>query len=187
VSGRGAPARRPVVAIGSKNPAKTQGARTAFLRFFPGAEFVEVDTASSVRSQPLSLDETVQGALERARIALRQSGEAEFGVGVEAGLVAIEDEYLNLQVAAITDRKGRSTLGSSSGFMVPGLVVRQMQIGGLELDRFTRGLTGAEKVREEDGVVFHLTKGAVSRLDMTEQCVYMALVPWLNGEIYGLA
>ncbi len=175
---------RPVVAVGSKNPAKTLGTRKAFSRFFPDAEFKEVDTTPSVRAQPLNLDETIQGALQRAKLALGLSEEVDFGVGIEAGLVAFENEHLNMQVAAIMDRRGRFTLGSSSGFMVPGLVVRQMQVGGAELDRFAKGLTDTEKVREEDGVVYHLTKGAVSRLDMTEQCVGMALVPWLNKDLY---
>jgi inosine/xanthosine triphosphatase len=175
---------RIVVAIGSKNPAKTLGTKKAFSRFFPDVEFKEVDTTSSVQAQPLTLDETIQGALERAKLALRHSDRVDFGVGIEAGLVAFENEHLNMQVAAIMDRRGRFTLGSSSGFMVPGLVVRQMQVGGVELDRFAKGLTDTEKVREEDGVVYHLTKGTISRLDMTEQCVEMALVPWLNRDIY---
>ena len=175
---------RIVVAVGSKNPAKTKGVKKAFARFFPRAEFVEVDASSSVNVQPLSLDETVDGALKRAKVALASSSRADFGVGVEAGLMALQDGHLNLQIAAIVDKRGRTTFGSSSGFMIPGLVVRQMQTGGLELDRFAGGLTGSEKVREEDGVVYHLTRGAVSRIDMTEQCVHMALVPWLNKEIY---
>jgi len=173
-----------VVAIGSKNPAKTLGTKKAFSRFFPDVEFREVDTTSSVQAQPLTLDETIQGALARAKLSLRLPEKVDFGVGVEAGLVAFENEHLNLQVAAIMDKRGRFTLGSSSGFMVPGLVVRQMQTGGVELDRFAKGLTDSEKVREEDGVVYHLTKGTISRLDMTEQCVDMALVPWLNRDIY---
>jgi inosine/xanthosine triphosphatase len=175
-----------VVAVGSKNPAKTLGTRKAFSRFFPDLELAEVDATSSVQAQPLTLDETIDGALKRARLALRLSDRAHFGVGIEAGLAAFGDEQLNLQVAAIMDRLGRSTLGSSCGFMVPGLVVRGMQVGGMELDSFSKGLTDADRVREEDGVVYHLTKGAVSRLDMTEQCVTMALVPWLNRKLYDL-
>ncbi len=54
-----------------------------------------------------------------------------------------------------------------------------------ELDRYSRELTGAD-VREEDGIVHHLTKGYMSRVEMTEQCVSTALVPWLNRELYGL-
>lgn len=181
----GSKAARPtIVAVGSKNPAKTLGTRKAFSRFFPAVEFREVDTTSSVGAQPLTLEETIQGALARAKISLQVSDDVEFGVGIEAGLTAFGDEHLNMQVAVIMDRRGRFTLGSSSGFMVPGMVVRQMQVGGVELDRFAKGLTASEEVREEDGVVYHLTKGAVSRVDMTEQCVSMALVPWLNREIY---
>ncbi|MDG6915474.1 MAG: inosine/xanthosine triphosphatase [Nitrososphaerota archaeon] len=173
-----------VVAVGSRNPAKTLGARKAFSRYFTDLEVRGVDATLAVRVQPLTLEETIEGAVARARLAIQASGEADFGVGVEAGLTAFGDESLNLQVAAIMDRRGRHTLGSSSGFMVPGTVVRQMQVGGVELDRFAKGLAGSGEVREEDGVVYHLTRGAVSRVDMTAECVGMALVPWINRDIY---
>lgn len=178
------PSRRTVVVVGSRNPAKTMGTRKAFSNYFPDLEVREVDATLAVRAQPLTLEETIEGALSRARLALKASNEVDFGVGVEAGLVAFGEESLNLQVAAVMDGRGRHTLGSSSGFMVPGTVVRQMQVGGVELDRFAKGLAESEKVREEDGVVYHLTKGVVSRVDMTAECVGMALVPWLNREIY---
>ena len=181
---RSVPSGHIVVAIGSKNPAKISGTKKAFSRFFPAAEFRDVDTTSSVQAQPLTLDETINGALARAKLGLKVSNEVDFGVGIEAGLVTFGEEHINMQVAAIMDRRGRVTFGSSSGFMVPGMVVQQMQIRGLELDHFAKGLTDADRVREEDGVVYHLTKGTVSRIDMTEQCVGMALVPWLNRDIY---
>ena len=60
-----------------------------------------------------------------------------------------------------------------------------MEKEGVELDRYSHELTRAEKISEEEGIVYHLTKGRISRLQMTEQCVSMALVPWLNGETYG--
>ena len=33
-------------------------------------------------------------------------------------------------------------------------------------------------------MVYGLTKGRLSRVEMTEQCVSMALVPWLNAKLY---
>jgi inosine/xanthosine triphosphatase len=174
-----------LVAIGSRNPAKTKGVRSVFPGFFPGCEFVEVDTSAVVRAQPIGLEQVLSGASKRARHALFE-GSADFGVGVEAGIVSVTPkEHVNLQVAVIVDREGRSGTGFSCGFLIPDRFIERMRKEGMELDRYSHELTGAERITEEEGIVYHVSKGRVSRLQMTEQCVSMALIPWLNKEAYG--
>lgn len=176
----------PLVAIGSHNPAKTLGVRNVFSSFLHGSRFVEVDASSVVRAQPIGLGEVLEGASKRARFALSEA-KADFGVGVEAGILPIAPhEHINLQIAFIVDRNGASGLGLSSGFLIPESFVRRMEEEGMELDRYSHELTRAEKISEEEGIVYHLTNGRISRLQMTEQSVSMALVPWLNSETYGL-
>jgi inosine/xanthosine triphosphatase len=181
---------RTTVAIGSTNPAKKKGVRLAFSRLFGDLQIKAVDTTSLVRAQPIGLDETVEGAQERAVFAL-ESARPDFGVGVEAGLIELGKEwpgrYLNLQVAAIVDSAGHLSFGCSSGFPIPMKFVEKLRKGSKELDRYTHELAGAKKVREEEGIVYHLSKRRLSRVEMTEQCVSMALIPWLNGKLYGFA
>lgn len=173
-----------LVAIGSRNPAKTVGARQIFSAFFPGCRFKEVDTSIVSMAQPIGMEQVVEGARARAQFALTEAA-ADFGVGVEAGIVSLSSgENINLQAAVIVDNKGRSGLGLSSGFMIPASFLRKMLEEGAELDRYSHELTLAEKITEEEGIVYHLTKGRISRLQMTEQCVSMALVPWLNSKTY---
>lgn len=180
------PEKERLVAIGSLNPAKTLGVRRVFSSFFYNCRFVEVSASSIVKVQPVGMDEVLRGATERARFAMSQS-RADFGVGVEAGLLPVTPgQHINLQVAVILDNKGHSGVGFSCGFLIPEPFVGKMTRDGAELDTYARELTGASKVREEDGIVFHLTKGSVSRVEMTDQCVRMALVPWLNRNQYGL-
>jgi inosine/xanthosine triphosphatase len=212
-----------VVAIGSRNPAKTLGTRDAFSRYFRRVEVKEVDVSSQVRAQPMNLRETLAGARERAVIALKSlegaEGSVDFGVGVEAGIMALrvaaattttstaaaaaaaivpgadggeegetgeEQESLNLQLAAITDSTGRIHYGCSSGFPLPPQLVSRMRRDGRELDAYAHELTGAPKIREEEGIIYHLSKGNLSRVEMTEQCVSMALLPWVNRKAYDL-
>jgi len=175
-----------VVAIGSLNPAKALGIKHVFSGFFYNCTFAEVSTASIVKEQPVGMEEVLSGATKRARFAISQA-HGDFGVGVEAGLLTIDPhQHINLQVAVIVDEKGNSGTGLSCGFPIPETFVNRMQSEGAELDKYAAELTGAPKVREEDGIVYHLTKAGVSRLEMTEQCVRMALVPWLNAKQYGL-
>jgi inosine/xanthosine triphosphatase len=175
-----------LVAIGSTNAAKIQGTSRVFAKLIPDAEVRPVDTSSVTRIQPIGLDQILHGAIDRARFAL-STVKADLGVGVEAGIFtpAPDAGHLNLQLAAIVDKEGRLSVGTSAGFPLPPLIVEKMLEEGKELGRYSRELTG-EHVREEDGIVYHLTKGSTSRVEMTEQCVAMALVPWLNGELYGL-
>ena len=182
---RRASAGHPLVAIGSRNPAKTLGVKNVFSSFLRGSRFVEVDASSVVRAQPIGLVEVLEGASKRARFALSEA-KADFGVGVEAGILTITaHEHINLQIAFIVDRKGSSGLGFSSGFLIPESFVRRIEKEGVELDEYSHELTRAEKISEEEGIVYHLTNGRISRLQMTEQSVSMALVPWLNSETYG--
>jgi inosine/xanthosine triphosphatase len=180
------PEKERLIAIGSLNPAKTLGVKLVFSGFFYNSTFAEVSTASVVKEQPVGMEEGLRGATERARYAMSQV-HGDFGVGVEAGLFEVAPhQHINLQVAVIVDGNGHTGTGLSCGFLIPETMVHRMQSEGSELDRYARELTGVPKVREEDGIVYHLTKGSVSRLEMTEQCVRMALVPWLNRKQYGL-
>ena len=183
--------RPPLVAIGSRNRAKVEGVRSVFKQFFRDVEFKELDLTTRVKIQPMSLDETVRGARQRAEFAIREE-EAAFGVGVEAGIIKLAEEdndgkgfFLNVQIAAIVDSSRRFSFGSSAGFPIPARFVSMMEGQNRdELDKYSHELTGAKKIREEHGVVYHLSKRYLSRVEMTEQCVSMALIPWLNKQTF---
>jgi inosine/xanthosine triphosphatase len=174
-----------VIAIGSRNRAKTEGVRRAFEHFLLDVEFKELDVTTMVKSQPMSMDETVKGARQRAELAITKEG-ADFGVGVEAGLAElVEGFFLNVQIAAIADTADHLSFGCSSGFPIPTRFVERLKQNREELDRYTHELAGAKKVREEEGIVYRLSGGRLSRVEMTEQCVSMALIPWMNAKLYG--
>ena len=174
-----------LVAVGSKNPAKVEGVKKAF-KPIRGSSFVAVGASSVAKTQPLGLRETVLGATGRAKFAQLET-DSDYGVGVEAGVVRLAPgHFINLQIAAIIDSRGRTSLGCSSGFPLAPSFVSRLQKEGLELDRYAHEITGAKTIREEDGIVYHLTAKRYTRVEMTEQCVSMALVPWLNKDHFGL-
>jgi inosine/xanthosine triphosphatase len=182
--------KRPLVAVGSANPAKKKGVLLAFSRTFGGVRLRQVDTTSLVRTQPMSLEETIEGAQERAMFAL-EFARPDYGVGVEAGLFAMgkgwPGHYLNLQIAAVVDFSGHLSFGCSSGFPIPEKFVSRLKQNRKELDHYAHELTGAKKVHEEHGIIYHLSGKRLSRVEMTEQCVSMALIPWLNKKTYEFA
>ena len=173
-----------LVAVGSKNPAKLDGVRRAFSMYFHSLELRPVDSSSITKAQPLGLEQMVEGAVARAQFALAEAG-GDYGVGVEAGIFKVGHFYFDHQQAAITDPSGKVSLGHSAGYMLPKGAVEKMLDEGKELEQLAEGLTGVLGVGDKGGLVHYLTKGKMTRADLTEQCVMTALAPWLHRDFYG--
>ena len=174
-----------LVAVGTKNPAKLEGVSRAFAKFYPDAKLVPVDSSSVAKAQPRGLDEMIHGATARARFALSKAG-GDFGVGVEAGIFTVDGSYFDNQQAAIVDASGTVSLGHSSGYMLPGAAMEKLFKDGEELERWAESVSGISEVGDKGGIISYLTKGKMTRADLTEQCVVTALIPWLHRDLYGL-
>ena len=173
-----------IVSVGTTNPAKLTGVRTAFTKYFPEVEVRPVDASSVARAQPRGLEQMAEGATDRARFAFSHRP-GEFGVGVEAGIFTISGVYFDNQVAAITDASGKVSLGHSAGYMLPSEAMHDMLSRGEELERWAEALSGVDKVGDKGGLIQFLTKEKVTRAELTDQCVTTALIPWLHRGTYG--
>jgi inosine/xanthosine triphosphatase len=173
-----------IVAVGTRNPAKLDGVKKAFSNYFPEVEFRTIDSSSVARAQPKGLEEMVEGATARARFALSKVG-GDFGVGVEAGIFTIAGIYFDNQQAAITDPSSKVSLGHSAGYMLPKEAMEVMIKKGMELERWAEAISGINEIGDKGGLIKHLTKGKMSRAELTEQCVTTALIPWLHRDVYG--
>ena len=58
-----------IVAVGTRNPAKVNGIRGAFSKYYPDLELRPVDSSSVARAQPRGLNEMAAGATARANFA----------------------------------------------------------------------------------------------------------------------
>ncbi len=172
-----------IVAVGTKNPAKLEGVRNAFSRHFPDLELRPVDSSSVAKAQPRGLEEMTGGAITRAKFALSKVG-GDFGVGVEAGIFAIGDVYFDHQQAAIVNPSGRVSLGHSAGYMLPRAAMEDMIKEGKELEQWAERLSGINQIGDKGGLIHFLTKGKMTRAELTEQCVLTALIPWLHRSVY---
>lgn len=173
-----------IVAVGTQNPAKVEGVRLAFAAYFQGVELRPVDSSSVSKAQPWGLEEMVAGAAARAKYALSREG-GNFGVGVEAGIFTIGDVYFDNQVAAVADPGGMVSLGHSAGYTLPRDAMERLFGEGRELERWAEEVSGIDEVGDKGGLIKHLTKGAMDRTQLTEQCVITALIPWLHRGVYG--
>ena len=172
------------VIVGSLNPTKIEGTKLAFLQFFDEVEVMGVSMISGVSEQPFG-EETIMGAINRAINTYEK--DYNFSVGIEAGLFRFGETltgYVDFQVAAVFDGK-RITLGFGPGFEYPPKVVNRV-LKGIEVGNVMEELTGIDNLGEKTGAIYYLTKGAISRGELSRIAVTMALIPRINSELYGL-
>jgi len=167
-----------VAAVGTSNPVKVRAARRVFRRLL-GIDAVGVPVRASVPVQPVGLDLLVRGALERAYKARLAAG-AEYGVGVEAGLMEFPTTtgFIETQVAVVVGPGLRASLGASYSFELPPWLVGEM-LDGRELAEAYRARSG--DLGEKIGYIGVETMGYTTRQDLTAQAVEAALLPWLRG------
>lgn len=171
------------VTVGTKNPVKVKATRNVLLKIYPFVEVTGVNVDSGVRDQPIGLNETVQGAVTRARNAY--NNDVELSVGIESGLLQTPNSitgYLDLQWCCIYDGE-KETLGVSAGFEYPPTVVEEV-LKGKEVGHVMDQVTGVDKLGQKTGAVNYLSQGLLDRTENTEQCVLMAMIPRMNEDVY---
>ena len=76
-----------IIAVGSKNPTKIRPVRKIFKKYFEDIIINSYEVSSGVSDQPLSENETYEGALNRAKEVLKLDLDADYGVGIEGGII----------------------------------------------------------------------------------------------------
>jgi inosine/xanthosine triphosphatase len=166
------------IAVGSKNPVKLAAARAVVTRLAPNVAIEAVDVPSGVPDQPFGDEETIRGALARARAA-RERLDSDFGVGLEGGVVEESDGTMRTCAwAAVVSRSGRHGVGGSLAMPLPDSVAELIR-GGMELGHAMDKLTGHSNTKHGAGAVGILTAGLVDRQAAYEVLVAYALSPFL--------
>ncbi|MES2178112.1 MAG: inosine/xanthosine triphosphatase [Gemmatimonadota bacterium] len=169
-----------LVAVGSMNPVKINAARSVIERVDADADVRGVAVESGVPDQPWGDDETIRGAVARARAA-RETLDADWGVGIEGGVVASPDGSVRTCAwAAIVSRDGTQGVGGSLSLELPRAVADLVR-GGVELGHAMDAVTGEHNVKQGVGAVGLLTGGLVTRQQAYEVLVAYAMVPLLTA------
>jgi inosine/xanthosine triphosphatase len=170
------------IAIGSMNPIKIAAVKSAVSHIWAGAEFIAVEADSGVDSQPQSDEETLRGALNRARAALDHAA-ADVGIGLEGGVMDTGDGMFLTGWAAVTDKEGGKGLGSGGALLLPELVAAQIR-QGRELGPVMDKMMDQHNLKQNQGTVGVLTKGLVNRKEAFERAVLFALSRFISPEYY---
>lgn len=188
--------------VGSTNPIKI-AAVAAVAKRDPRLALVAADNVrgcrvrSVVAAQPRTLDETIRGALHRARCAAAHgldltvcdspSPDGVVGVGIESGVFdrvhEVGDKHetmmFDVTVCAIVGSRGQMGVGMSPAWIVPVDFANAIR-SGLEMDDAYARFRPEEPahVGQRGGLVAVCSQGITTRQMLTEAAIEMALIGW---------
>jgi inosine/xanthosine triphosphatase len=164
--------------LGSENPVKLD-ATTECLHEVEGLSFelIGKDVDSGVNPQPQSLNETVEGAVNRAKAALQ---DADFAIGLEDGIFPVPGEeriFMNICICAISN--GQQThYGTSSAFEYPQEITDLVIGRALDISQAlgAAGYTDNATIGSAEGAIGILSRGRLIRKDYTKQALEAAFI-----------
>ncbi len=169
-----------VVKVGSQNSAKVEAVREILQDYdhLKGAQVSGADVSSDVSDQPKSLNETIQGAMNRARNAYR---DCDYSVGIESGLMTVPNTksgYLDVCACVIHDGKDFYVGLSSAWEFHDPVVFSTMFKENINMTQAVNklGLTTNTNIGAENGAVSIATRGRLDRKEFTKQALRMALI-----------
>ncbi|MFC0270342.1 DUF84 family protein [Metabacillus herbersteinensis] len=151
------------IAIGTTNPTKVNAVKEAFASLI-SAEFQAVSVASGVAEQPLSDEETISGAINRANAA-RLECDVTIGIGLEGGVVKTKMGYFLCNWGAIIDGNNEPIVAGGSRILLPTELGEQV-FNGKELGDVMDEYTNQHNVRQNEGAIGIFTSGYVNRTEM---------------------
>jgi len=174
-----------LVVVGSSNPCKISGVRRAFSDVFKAdVNVIGVKVDNVVGSQPIGFDEIYVGAYYRALNASKIYKNADFYVGIEAGIVNIHGFWMDTQMTLIMDRDGSISIGFSQCFPIPDKFVNEILSRRSELEEIVDRYYKTKDIGMHGGFIKILTKGRISREDLVYNATLIALIPWMNKEVF---
>ncbi len=171
------------IAVGSTNPVKVSAVRSVVERAWPKAEILQLDAESGVSAMPMSDDECITGARNRAVNALNIL-DADLGIGLEGGVNLEPNGLVLLGWVAALDKNGREGLGGGARLPLPSQISSRI-LAGEELGPLMDELLGQKDVKLKGGAVGALTSGLVLRTETFAIAVAYALAPFVSPEFYG--
>ncbi|WP_318466886.1 inosine/xanthosine triphosphatase [Photobacterium leiognathi] len=168
------------VMVASTNPAKIAAVRDAFTLVFPEQAFTVEGIAalSGVRDQPLTCDETLLGAKNRVCHCREQCPNADFIVGLEAGI----DEKFTFAWMVI-EHQGKMSESRSASLPLPPLALEKIH-QGMELGDIMDEMFNQQNVKKKGGAIAMLTNHLLTRSSVYQQALILALIPLIKPELF---
>ena len=205
-----------VVAVGSTRRPKVNAVTEALTLIrnqfddFPSFEVLGMETASGVRHTPLTREDLMAGARQRAetlvRVARSEGHPWKYFVGLEGGFDVIpgldaipsldmvpeldvvreaEQRWVFLESwAYVADAAGRGAYGRSGSVLVPEALAKNVVDEGVELSQAIDAFADGHDIRDAEGAWGILTRGLITRQESFRVAVINAFAPFFNQGSY---
>lgn len=171
------------IIVASTNPVKQEAVLQAFSKAFHQSISVEgMKAPSGVSDQPMTDEETLLGARNRAQYCRAQQANADFWVGIEGGIRNTDYGMEAFGWMVILNRAQESYTRSAS-FLLPTIIEEQINEGA-ELGPAMDILFKEHNSKHKGGAVGLLSNTLVSREALYEQPLILALIPFLQPQLY---
>jgi inosine/xanthosine triphosphatase len=156
---------------------------------FTGEQYIieALSAPSGVKNQPISNEETFQGALNRAFNASKLAPQADYWIGIEGGIEERGSEFAAFAWVVVCGKSSRGKLmigkGRTGTFFIPPPVANLIR-QGKELGEADDIVFQRNNSKQENGAVGLLTGNVVDRKELYEQAVILALIPFKNSVLY---
>ncbi|MGQ7869662.1 inosine/xanthosine triphosphatase [Sunxiuqinia sp. sy24] len=171
------------ILIASQNPVKVNAVKEAFkICFSEPVHVCGLAINSGVSDQPSSDEETLVGAKNRV-CGLLQSGEsADYFVGIEGGIELVDGSLQAFAWLVVSDGE-RQSLGRTGSFELPPEVARLIA-EGMELGDADDQVFKKQNSKQQNGAEGLLTHDRVTRQTLYQHGLVLALIPFMNKELY---
>lgn len=171
------------IIIASKNPVKINATYDGFKLAFPEQEITVqgISASSGVSDQPMSDQETLQGAINRAKNAQALHPNADYWVGLEGGVERRGDSLYCFAWAVVVsqDKQGQ---GRTATFQLPDEVAKLVYAGD-ELGDADDKIFGHTNSKQKNGSIGILTEDRLTRATLYTPGIVIALIPFLNPSL----
>lgn len=158
------------IIIGSKNPSKIKAVESVFSK----SEVLSLDVLSQVSVQPFSDDETMNGAINRAKQCASYDA---IGIGLEGGVMYLEGKLFLCNWGALATTDNRIYLASGARIPLPKEINVQLK-AGFELGDLMDIYSEKQGVRNKEGAIGIFTNELVTRHEMFTHIVQLLYGQW---------
>jgi inosine/xanthosine triphosphatase len=164
---------------------KVEAARAAFAAVWPEYvwEAIGAKVPSHVSNQPMSDEESITGARNRANGSLAGIEAAVYAVGLEGGLQQAGGWWFDAGWAVVVDRAGREGVGSTLKLPVSARMMDMVE-QGLELGDICDILFQKQNSKQINGFFGLMTNDVITRTKAYTDGVIAALARFLQPTLF---